>query len=81
MGKINILSKHISELIAAGEVVENPASALKEMIENSIDSGASKITVKIKSGGIKEIQVTDNGSGIEKDDIKNAFLTLVLVSY
>ncbi len=74
MGKINILSKHISELIAAGEVVENPASALKEMIENSIDSGASKITVKIKSGGIKEIQVTDNGSGIEKDDIKNAFL-------
>ena len=74
MGKINVLSKHISELIAAGEVVENPASALKELLENSIDSGATKITVKIKSGGIKEIQVTDNGSGIESDDIKNAFL-------
>ena len=74
MNKIKVLDKHLAELIAAGEVVERPASAVKEMLENSIDSGANKVTVKISCGGVKMIQVTDNGSGIEKEDVKKAFL-------
>lgn len=74
MKRINVLSKKISQLIAAGEVVERPVSVLKELLENSIDSGATRITVEIKNGGVKLIKVTDNGSGIYKDDVKNAFL-------
>ena len=74
MGKINVLDKHVAELIAAGEVVERPSSVIKELVENSIDSGASAITVEIKNGGITLMRVTDNGSGIMKDDVRNAFL-------
>ncbi len=72
--KINVLPKEISELIAAGEVVERPASVIKELVENSIDSGARRITVEIKRGGVSYIRVSDDGCGIEKDDVKKAFL-------
>ena len=74
MPKIHILDKHTAELIAAGEVVERPASAVKELLENSIDAGADAVTVEIKNGGNTFIRVTDNGSGIERADIRNAFL-------
>lgn len=74
MGKINVLDKHVAELIAAGEVVERPSSVIKELAENSIDSGATAITIEIKHGGITFMRVTDNGCGIMKDDIKKAFL-------
>lgn len=74
MGKINILDKHVAELIAAGEVVERPSSVIKELVENSIDSGATAVTVEIQNGGITMMRVTDNGSGILRDDIRNAFL-------
>ncbi|MBC8584330.1 DNA mismatch repair endonuclease MutL [Youxingia wuxianensis] len=74
MGKINVLEKQVAELIAAGEVVERPASIVKELVENSIDAGAKNITVEIKGGGVQYIRVTDNGSGIEREDVANAFL-------
>ncbi len=74
MGRINVLDKHVAELIAAGEVVERPSSVIKELVENSIDSGASSVTVEIQNGGITMMRVTDNGSGIMRDDIRNAFL-------
>lgn len=72
--KINVLSPRIYNRISAGEVVENPASIVKELVENSLDAGATKIKVEIYDGGIKEITVSDNGSGIEKDDLPLAFL-------
>ncbi len=75
MPKINVLPKSVAELIAAGEVVERPASVIKELLENSIDSGASSITAEIKNGGITYIRVSDNGCGIEREDIKKAFLS------
>ncbi|MDR0315184.1 MAG: DNA mismatch repair endonuclease MutL, partial [Oscillospiraceae bacterium] len=75
MPKINVLSKHIAELIAAGEVVERPASVVKELLENSIDAMASAVTVEIKRGGITYIRVTDNGTGIEREDVPKAFLS------
>lgn len=69
MSKINVLSFEIANLIAAGEVVDRPSSVLKELIENSIDAGASTIVAEIKRGGVALIRVTDNGSGIEKEDL------------
>ena len=69
MGKINVLDFEIANLIAAGEVVERPSSVMKELIENSIDSGATKIVAEIKRGGVALIRVTDNGSGIEREDL------------
>lgn len=74
MPKINLLPKQISELIAAGEVVERPASVLKELVENSIDAGADIITVEIKNGGIAYMRITDNGCGIAAEDVPTAFL-------
>ena len=75
MPRINVLPKHLAELIAAGEVVERPASVVKELLENSIDAGADSITVEIKNGGISYIRITDNGCGILRDDIRNAFVS------
>ncbi|MGN0542760.1 MAG: DNA mismatch repair endonuclease MutL [Acutalibacteraceae bacterium] len=75
MPKINVLPKHLAELIAAGEVVERPASAVKELLENSIDAGADSVTVEIKNGGVSYIRITDNGCGIAREDIRNAFVS------
>lgn len=75
MPKINILPTHLAELIAAGEVVERPASVVKELVENSIDAGASKIVVEIKNGGVRYIRITDNGCGISREDIRAAFIS------
>lgn len=72
--KINVLDHQTIDKIAAGEVVERPSSVVKELVENAIDSGADAVTVEIKDGGISLIRVTDNGSGIEKSQIRNAFL-------
>ena len=69
MGKINVLSFEIANLIAAGEVVERPSSVLKELLENSIDSGATEIVAEIKHGGVSLIRVTDNGCGMEREDL------------
>lgn len=74
MGKIHILSTEISNKIAAGEVVERPASVVKELVENSIDAGADSICIEIKKGGIAYIRVTDNGSGMTSEDAQTAFL-------
>lgn len=75
MSKIKVLPKEIAELIAAGEVVERPASVIKELMENAIDAGSSSVTVEIKNGGITYIRVTDNGCGISREDIRNAFIS------
>lgn len=75
MAKINILPPHVAELIAAGEVVERPSSAVKELIENAVDAGADRITVEIKSGGVRYIRISDNGCGIARDDIRAAFIS------
>ncbi len=69
MGKINVLSFAVANLIAAGEVVDRPASVIKELVENSIDAGADRITVEIQNGGISYMRVTDNGCGISKEDL------------
>ncbi len=69
MGKINVLDSHVANLIAAGEVVDRPASVVKELIENSIDAHATQITVEIKNGGVSYIRVSDNGSGIAPEDM------------
>lgn len=74
MGKINVLDKFTAEKIAAGEVVERPASVIKELVENAIDAGATTVTVEIKDGGTTYMRVADNGSGMDKDDARTAFL-------
>ena len=74
MGKINVLGFDVANLIAAGEVVDRPASVVKELLENAVDSGADEITVEIKNGGISHIRVSDNGCGIDQDDLPVAVL-------
>ncbi len=74
MSKINVLEPNVFNMISAGEVVERPSSVVKELIENSIDAGASEVSVYVEDGGIRKIQVSDNGIGIEKDDMRKAFL-------
>jgi len=74
MGKINILSPQIFNKIAAGEVVERPASVVKELVENSIDAGATEIVISIVDGGISQIKVSDNGEGIYSDDFEKVFI-------
>ena len=74
MGKIQVLDRSTADLIAAGEVVERPASVVKELVENSIDAGATAITVEIREGGVSYIRVSDNGAGMEREDAHTAFL-------
>ena len=74
MPKINVLPGAVSELIAAGEVIERPASIVKELVENSIDAGASTITVELQNGGVRYLRITDNGCGISAEDAPVAFL-------
>ena len=75
MAIINVLPKEIYQLIAAGEVVERPSSVVKEMIENSLDAGAKNITLEIKNGGSTYIRITDDGCGIERDDVRKVFIS------
>lgn len=74
MSKIHLLDKAVAELIAAGEVVERPASVIKELLENSIDAGSTKIKVEIENGGVTLMRITDNGCGIAREDVETAFL-------
>lgn len=75
MARINVLPKEIYQLIAAGEVVERPSSVVKEMIKNSLDAGAKNITLEIKNGGSTYIRITDDGCGIERDDVRKVFIS------
>ena len=68
------LDPHVANLIAAGEVVERPASVVKELVENSIDAGARNISVELQNGGMTFLRITDNGCGMEREDAKTAFL-------
>ena len=74
MPKIIQLDTHVANLIAAGEVVERPASVVKELLENAVDAGASQVTVEIRDGGMTFLRVTDNGCGMAPEDAKTAFL-------
>src|SRR6476619_2973142 len=73
MGRIHVLSEHVANKIAAGEVVERPASVLKELLENALDAGATRVRVQVEAGGKKLIQITDNGCGMVRDDALLAF--------
>ena len=75
MNKIEALDQHTIDKIAAGEVVERPSSVVKELVENAVDAGASAVTVEITDGGRSMIRITDNGSGIEPDQVRTAFLS------
>ncbi len=81
MSKIAVLSKEISELIAAGEVIERPASVVKEVVENAIDAEAKHITVEIKHGGTTYMRVADDGSGIASEDVPTAFSAMQPVRF
>ena len=74
MGNIALLDKQTIDQIAAGEVIERPASVVKELIENAIDAQATEISVEIRDGGINYIRITDNGRGIMKEDVPLAFM-------
>ena len=74
MGEIKVLDEKTIDKIAAGEVVEKPASVVKELVENAIDAGASSISVEVKNGGTDLIRVSDNGGGIEREQVRTAFL-------
>ena len=74
MSRINVLQAEVFNKIAAGEVVEKPASIVKELVENSLDAKSTEITIEIMGGGIDRIKVVDNGTGIHPDDVKTAFL-------
>ena len=74
MAQINLLDKDTIDKIAAGEVVERPASVVKELLENAVDAGATAVTVEIKEGGISFLRVTDNGCGMEREQLRMAFL-------
>ncbi|MDD6876182.1 MAG: ATP-binding protein, partial [Clostridiaceae bacterium] len=73
MGKVHQLSQHVANCIAAGEVVENPASVAKELCENAVDAGASEITVSMRGGGIAELVVSDDGCGMSREDAQLCF--------
>ncbi|MDD3751421.1 MAG: ATP-binding protein, partial [Tissierellia bacterium] len=73
MALIHLLDNETINKIAAGEVIESPKSIVKELVENSIDAGADEITVEIKNGGKSLIRISDNGKGIEKDQVESAF--------
>src|SRR3954470_3893999 len=73
MGRIHVLSEHVANKIAAGEVVERPSSVVKELLENSLDAGATRLRIQVEAGGKKLIQITDNGAGMVKDDAMLAF--------
>src|SRR5246500_2194516 len=73
MGKIHVLSEAVANKIAAGEVVERPASVVKELLENSLDAGSTRIRIQVEAGGKKLIQITDNGCGMVRDDALLAF--------
>src|SRR5207245_8162353 len=73
VGRIHVLPEHVANKIAAGEVVERPASVVKELLENSLDAGSTRITIQIEAGGKKLIQITDNGCGMVRDDALLAF--------
>ena len=74
MASIQCLDPHVADLIAAGEVVERPASVVKELLENAVDAGSTAVTVEIQRGGMSYIRVTDNGSGIAPEEVETAFL-------
>ena len=74
MNIVKKLSPHVADLIAAGEVVERPASVVKELLENAVDAGATQVTVEIRNGGIDLIRVTDNGCGMSREDAQTCFI-------
>src|SRR5438045_803378 len=73
MGRIHVLSENVANKIAAGEVVERPASVVKELLENSLDAGSTRVRINVEAGGKKLIQITDNGCGMVRDDALLAF--------